>query len=105
MQKRPLNTVECAAALKAMSDKTRLLILKVLFKGEKCGTELARELHASQPHIAHHLNILKKAGLVDSRRDGKRVCYSLHRAVHEAMQDSDRQSINLGCCTMTFKGE
>ncbi len=104
MEKRALNTNECAAALKAMSDKTRLLILKNLFKGEKCGTELARELGLSQPHIAHHLNILKKARLVDSRRDGKRVCYSLHSTVHEAMEDRDT-TIDLGCCTMTFTDE
>jgi len=97
-----LTTGECALALKAISDHTRLLILKALFKGERCGTELARELDLSQPHIAHHLSILKKAGLVDSRRDGKRVCYHLHRSVYEAMLDSEAQTIDLGCCTMTF---
>ncbi len=105
VNKAVLTTGECALALKAMSDSTRLLILKVLFKGEKCGTELARELGSSQPHIAHHLSILKKARLVDSRRDGKRVCYRLHRAVYEAMLAEGRQTIDLGCCTMTFNGE
>jgi len=100
-----LTTGECALALKAMSDSTRLLILKALFKGEKCGTELARELGLTQPHIAHHLSVLKKARLVDSRRDGKRVCYHLHRGVYEAMLDRETNTIDLGCCTMTFNRE
>jgi len=100
-----LTTGECALALKAMSDPTRLLILKTLFKGEKCGTELARELGLTQPHIAHHLSVLKKARLVDSRRDGKMVCYSLHRCVYEAMLETETNTIDLGCCSMTFNKE
>jgi len=88
-----------------MSDETRLLILKALFEGEKCGTELARELGLSQPHVAHHLGILKRAGLVDSRRLGRKVCYHLHRAVYEAMSGEKGRTIDLGCCAMTFKDE
>ncbi len=102
MQKRPLTTDECAEALKAMSGQTRLLILRALFSGEKCGTELARELGLSQPHVAHHLSILKRARLVDSHRVGKKVCYHLHRAVYEAMSGGSSRTIDLGCCTMTF---
>ncbi len=100
-----LTTGECALALKAMSDATRLHILKILFKGEKCGTELARELGSTQPHIAHHLSVLKKAGLVDSRRVGKKVCYCLHMGVYEAMLNRDTNTIDLGCCSMTFNEE
>jgi len=105
VNKEVLTTGECALALKAMSDATRLQILRILFKGEKCGTELARELGSTQPHIAHHLSVLKKARLVDSRRDGKRVCYCLHQGVYEAMLDNDTKTIDLGCCSMTFKEE
>jgi len=102
MTRTPLTTDECAQALKAMSDQTRLLILRALFSGEKCGTELARDLGLSQPHVAHHLSILKKARLVDSRRTGRKVCYHLHRAVYEAMSSGAPRTIDLGCCTMTF---
>ncbi len=101
MTRPPLTTDQCAEALKAMSDQTRLLILRALFRGERCGTELARELGLSQPHVAHHLSVLKRAGLVDSLRRGQKVCYHLHKAVYEAMSNNDH-TIDLGCCTMTF---
>lgn len=98
-----ISTNECAQILKAMADETRLLILKSLFKGEKCGTEIAKELNLSQPHIAHHLRILKNATLVDSWRDGQRVCYRLHPVVHESLRLNNDNAINLGCCKISFK--
>ncbi|MFQ5455745.1 MAG: ArsR/SmtB family transcription factor [Nitrospirota bacterium] len=100
-----LSTNECAQILRAMGDETRLFILKSLFRGEKCGTEIAKELKLTQPRIAHHLGILKNAGLVESWREGQKVCYRLHPIVHESFQDSDEMEINLGCCKMTFQDD
>ncbi len=98
-------STECAGILKAMADETRLLILKGLFKGEKCGTEIAKELNLPQPHIAHHLGILKNANLVESWREGQKVYYRLHPAVRESIQQNKEMTINLGCCKMSFKNE
>ncbi len=98
-----LSTNECARILRAMGDETRLLILKSLFKGEKCGTEIAKELNLTQPRIAHHLGILKNANLLDSSREGQKVCYSLHPVVLVSLRENDEMAINLGCCKMTFK--
>jgi DNA-binding transcriptional ArsR family regulator len=77
-----LSTQECAELLKAMADETRLAIVQSLFSSEKCGTELAEELALPQPHVAHHIGILKNAGLVEPERDGRRVNYKLHPVVH-----------------------
>ena len=98
-----ISTNECARVLKAVADETRLLILKSLFKGEKCGTEIALELDLAQPHIAHHLGILKNANLVESCRDGQKVCYRLHPVVHESLKHNNEMTIDLGCCKMSFK--
>ncbi|MGR3218442.1 MAG: ArsR/SmtB family transcription factor [Candidatus Anammoxibacter sp.] len=100
-----MSTNECAQILKAMGDETRLLILKCLFKGEKCGTELAEELNMSQPHIAHHLGILKNANLLESWREAQRVCYRLHPVVHESLRKNNDMTIDLGCCKMSFRDE
>ncbi|GMR05009.1 MAG: metalloregulator ArsR/SmtB family transcription factor [Thermodesulfobacteriota bacterium] len=100
--KKNLSSNECARVLKAMADDTRLLILRSLFDGQKCGTEIARELDLTQPHVAHHLGILKNAGLVDSERTGQKVCYRLHPTVRESMEEKDEKTINLGCCKMVF---
>ncbi len=94
---------ECARLLKAMADDTRLLILQSLFEGEKCGTELAKKLDLTQPHVAHHLGILKNADLVESERTGQTVCYRLHPAVRDSIEQNERMSIDLGCCKMVFK--
>lgn len=96
---------ECAGILKAMADETRLLILRALFKGKKCGTEIAKELNLPQPHIAHHIGILKNANLIESWRQGQKVCYRLHPAVRESIRQNEEMTINLGCCKMSFKNE
>ncbi|MCX8083451.1 MAG: metalloregulator ArsR/SmtB family transcription factor [Calditerrivibrio sp.] len=60
-----------------MSDKTRLKILKILEHGELCVCELAHAFDTVQPKISFHLSILKEAGLVRDRKQGKWSYYSL----------------------------
>ena len=97
-----LSTQECADLLKAMADETRLSIIKSLFDCEKCGTEIADELKLPQPHIAHHIGILRKAGLVEPLRDGQRVNYRLHPIVHASIQENKEKELDLGCCKISF---
>jgi DNA-binding transcriptional ArsR family regulator len=66
-----------AATIKALSDETRLRLMKLLEGGELCVCELMQVLDMSQPRISRHLGVLKNAGLVDDRREGKWVYYSL----------------------------
>jgi ArsR family transcriptional regulator len=71
--------LECVMFCKAMADGTRQEILRLLCQDEMCVTDITQALPVSQPTISHHLAILKHAGLVHVRRDGKQVFYRVHR--------------------------
>ena len=63
---------------KVFGDSTRISIIAVLFKeGELCVCDIATALHATQSAISHQLRILRTAGLVKTRRDGKTIYYTL----------------------------
>lgn len=66
-----------AAAFKALGDKNRIRILKLLHSGEKCACKLLEELNISQPTLSHHMKILCKAEIVSGRREGKWMHYSI----------------------------
>jgi ArsR family transcriptional regulator len=61
----------------ALSDTTRFGILEMLKDGERCVCELQEELEAAQSLLSFHLRVLKAAGLVTDRRDGKWVYYAI----------------------------
>jgi len=61
-----------------MSDETRQKILLLLEERERCVSELVQEFDLSQPTISRHLGVLKRAGLVNARREGQQVYYSLN---------------------------
>ena len=63
---------------KALSDDTRLRILKLLEGGELCICKIMDVVDMKQSRISRHMGILKNAGLVTDRRDGKWVHYSLN---------------------------
>jgi ArsR family transcriptional regulator len=69
----------CEDFFKALSDDTRQSILKMLEPGEKCVCEIVQAFEVSQPTISHHLDILKRAGLIESRRKGQNIYYSLNK--------------------------
>ena len=68
-----------ANIFKALSDDTRLRVIKLLEERELCVCELMQVLKMSQPRISRHMGVLKNAGLVDDRREGKWVHYSLKK--------------------------
>ena len=69
---------EMARIFKALSDENRILILKQLQKGEKCGCELLEELNIAQPTLSHHMKILCACHIVKSRREGKWLYYAIN---------------------------
>lgn len=93
---------QCAAVLKAMGDETRLRILESLLLGEKCVTDLTEVLRCSQPHVSHHLRILRDAGLVEGHRHGKQVCYRVDPTVQRALKSRGEQVLDFGCCELRF---
>ena len=56
---------------KALADINRLKIIKLLKEGELCVCELTAVLFTSQSTVSHHLSVLKNAGLVKERKEGK----------------------------------
>lgn len=66
-----------ADILKALADPTRLKIIYLLKQGELCVCEIFTAMDKPQPTVSHHLNILKKAGLIKFRKEGVWVHYNL----------------------------
>jgi len=97
-----LSPRQCATVLKALADETRLRILESLLAEEKCVTDLARELGCQQPHISHHLRILRNSGVVEGIREGKQVCYRIAPIVQRALADRQGKALNFGCCELRF---
>lgn len=61
----------------ALSDETRLKIIKLLSKGQLCVCEIVSALNMVQPKVSFHLGVLKEAQLVKIRRKGKWILYEL----------------------------
>ncbi len=87
-----------AAGMKAaelfsfLSDSTRLRILWLLCHSEECVTDIAAAVSMSPPAVSHHLRLLKQAGLIKARREGKEMLYSLEKSeeatlVHKMVDD------------------
>ena len=68
---------------KALADPTRRRILELLQGGEMTAGELAEHFDMAKPSVSHHFEVLKKADLVRSRRDGQHIWYSLNTTVVE----------------------
>jgi DNA-binding transcriptional ArsR family regulator len=63
--------------LKAMGDDTRIKILQYLLNGEKCACTIVPFIGKAQPTVSQHLKILVEAGILDVRRDGKKMLYKI----------------------------
>jgi DNA-binding transcriptional ArsR family regulator len=66
-----------ARIVKALAHPTRLRMLALLRDDERCACEFGPLLELGQANVSQHLGILRKAHLVDTRRDGTRIMYSL----------------------------
>ena len=70
---------------KAIGDPTRLRIVQMLAQhGEMCVCRIVDELEMNQPTVSHHMAKLKQAGLLDARKEGQWIHYSLRV---EALKD------------------
>jgi DNA-binding transcriptional ArsR family regulator len=67
-----------ASKLRAMAHPMRIAIIELLTENKKLNvTEIYERLSIEQASASHHLNILKNKGLLESKRDGKMIIYSL----------------------------
>jgi ArsR family transcriptional regulator len=80
-----MNTVNFA---KAIADETRQKIMAICCCTQITVSEIVEQMEdISQPTVSHHLKILKQAGLVHTRRNGKEIFYSLNQ-----------EALAKGCC-------
>lgn len=72
-----VNRSRAAQLFHALSDATRLGILEKLRSGEQCVCDLQDDLDAAQSRLSFHLRVLKEAGLVSDRKEGRWSYYSI----------------------------
>lgn len=68
---------EAVAALKALGNPERLLLLCQMSQGELSVSELEAALDIRQPTLSQQLGVLRREGMVQTRRDGKKIFYSV----------------------------
>ena len=68
---------QAVTTLKLLANEDRLLLLCQLSQGEKCVGELEEHLGIRQPTLSQQLGVLRGEGVVDSRRQGKNIYYSV----------------------------
>ena len=79
-------------AMKQLGDPTRLRIFWYLCHTEECVLDIAAAVNMTSPAVSHHLRLLKSAGLIISRRDGKEMLYKaadtpLAQALHRIIEN------------------
>jgi ArsR family transcriptional regulator len=79
-------TERSIALFHALSDETRLDIIELLRGGERCVCELTDSLDAAQSRLSFHLRVLKDAGIVRDRKDGRWVHYELEPDAFEEIE-------------------
>ena len=78
---------QAARYFHALSDQTRLRIIECLLECEQCVCDLTDMLKTGQSLLSFHLKILKDAGILKDRRDGRWVYYSLNPDALEELQE------------------
>src|SRR4051794_4890547 len=99
-----LASKQCAERLRALADEDRLRIVQALRGGQKHVTQLAEGLGEEIANVSHHLKILRQCGLVQTRRQGRFIVYSLHPEVFAAAQHPS-EHLDLGCCRLELPKE
>lgn len=69
---------EYVSVFKALSDETRIRIVRLLFGKERCAGEILKSFHITQPTLSYHIKILTDSGLINARREGTWVYYSIN---------------------------
>ena len=88
----PLALNRAVTLFHALSDETRLEILGRLRNGEQCVCELTDALKAAQSRLSFHLKVLKEAGLIRDRAEGRWMYYALNE---EGFEDAEHLIRNL----------
>ncbi|MGN0647108.1 MAG: ArsR/SmtB family transcription factor [Oscillospiraceae bacterium] len=82
-----LNEKQLAMIFKAFCDENRIKILQLLIDGEKCACKLLEAMNIAQPTLSHHMKTLLDSGIVNGRKEGKWMHYSISREGLEKAQE------------------
>ena len=82
----PVQGQQARALLKALADPLRLEVIEALGEGERCVCELTTELGLAQSKLSFHLKVLREAGLIDGRQQGRWMFYRLRPEALTALQ-------------------
>ena len=100
-----LDVPRIAQLCNALADEARVEIIARLLDGEKCVCDLTDALGTGQSRLSYHLKVLKDAGLVTDRRDGRWSYYTLARNVFleteellSSLRPRASRSIKMNCC-------
>ncbi len=88
-------------ALKALSEVTRLRILRLLLREQLGVNEVAHRLRISQYNVSKHLRILREAGLLEMTKLGKQRLYAVAPGLKDHLAEND-QVLEMDCCTVRF---
>ncbi len=72
-----ISVAQAVGVLKILANEDRLMLLCQLSQGEHCVGELQAELGIGQPTLSQQLGVLRNEGVVNTRRDGKNIYYSV----------------------------
>jgi ArsR family transcriptional regulator len=68
---------ELAIKFKALAHPARVKLVKDLMKKDCCVGEIQKCLSISQPNVSQHLKVLKRAGIIEGRREKTKICYRI----------------------------
>jgi ArsR family transcriptional regulator len=83
----PLQSEQARALLRALAEPLRLQVIEALGSGERCVCDLTTDLDLAQSKLSFHLKVLKEAGLIRARQEGRWIYYRLDPAALTALQD------------------
>lgn len=90
--------------MRLLADPTRFRVITMLQTGEINVSSLCKLLRLAQPTVSHHLGLLRVMGLVNTRRKGKQVFYSLNSNTVQSLADKPGLIINAGSMQLRLTG-
>ena len=75
-----------ALMMKALGDESRVKIFDMLTKGELCACKVLEEFNITQPTLSYHMKILCDCGLVNGRRDGIWIKYTINKEAYDRLK-------------------
>lgn len=93
---------DCIGALKALGEENRLRILRLLLSGEQRVSGIATALGISGYNVSKHLGILRGAGLITCRKEGRERVYRVAEK-YRIQLSNGRKVMDLGCCSFRME--